>query len=76
MCKPVSIQSPSLSCHALTLPPSTLPLSRTIGTCPASATYLAQLKPARPPPTIITFLGVVTVVLFRESDLDNALASW
>ena len=31
MCKPVSIQSPSLSCHALTLPPSTSLASNTIG---------------------------------------------
>eukprot|EP00966_Prymnesium_polylepis_P255862 5911250-Prymnesium_polylepis.2 len=54
MCSPVSIQSPSSSCHALTLPPSTSRASRTSGVCPASARYLAHERPDRPPPMIAT----------------------
>mmetsp|Transcript_15542 Transcript_15542/g.37637 ORF Transcript_15542/g.37637 Transcript_15542/m.37637 type:complete len:502 (+) Transcript_15542:536-2041(+) len=54
MCRPVSIQSPSLSCHALTLPPSTGRPSSTMGSWPASARYLAHARPDRPPPTMAT----------------------
>ena len=55
MCRPVSIQSPSLSCHALTLPPRTSRPSRTMGSCPASTRYFAHARPERPPPTMATF---------------------
>ena len=54
MCSPVSIQSPSSSCHADTLPPSTSRASRTSGVCPASARYLAHASPDSPPPMIAT----------------------
>mmetsp|Transcript_41134 Transcript_41134/g.74292 ORF Transcript_41134/g.74292 Transcript_41134/m.74292 type:complete len:237 (-) Transcript_41134:88-798(-) len=57
MCKPVSIQSPSSSCHAETFPPSTSRASNTMGLCPASAKYLAHAKPESPPPTIATVFG-------------------
>mmetsp|Transcript_14414 Transcript_14414/g.33037 ORF Transcript_14414/g.33037 Transcript_14414/m.33037 type:complete len:324 (+) Transcript_14414:769-1740(+) len=56
MCSPVSIQSPSLSCHADTFPPSTSRASRTIGVCPASLRYLAHASPESPPPMMATFL--------------------
>mmetsp|Transcript_44498 Transcript_44498/g.144624 ORF Transcript_44498/g.144624 Transcript_44498/m.144624 type:complete len:320 (-) Transcript_44498:189-1148(-) len=54
MCRPVSIMSPSASCHADTLPPSTSRASRTTGVWPASARYLAQARPERPPPMTAT----------------------
>ena len=54
MCNPVSIQSPSLSCHALTFPPNTSLASNTIGSCPASARYFAHANPLNPPPTMAT----------------------
>ena len=54
MCSPVSIQSPSASCHADTLPPSTFRASSTIGTWPASARYLAHASPDSPPPMMAT----------------------
>lgn len=57
MCKPVSIQSPSLSCQADTLPPSTLPRSSTTGLWPASTRYFAVDSPASPPPMMATRLG-------------------
>ena len=57
MCRPVSTQSPSLSFHALTLPPSTSARSTTTGLWPASTRYFAQDRPARPPPTTATRLG-------------------
>mmetsp|Transcript_37727 Transcript_37727/g.82060 ORF Transcript_37727/g.82060 Transcript_37727/m.82060 type:complete len:362 (-) Transcript_37727:221-1306(-) len=59
MCRPVSIQSPSLSCHADTFPPSTSRASYTVGSWPASTRYLAQARPERPPPiTATVFLGM------------------
>mmetsp|Transcript_24989 Transcript_24989/g.65917 ORF Transcript_24989/g.65917 Transcript_24989/m.65917 type:complete len:350 (-) Transcript_24989:121-1170(-) len=58
MCKPVSTQSPSSSCHADTFPPSTSRASSTTGWWPASARYLAQASPDSPPPMTATrFLG-------------------
>mmetsp|Transcript_43683 Transcript_43683/g.137667 ORF Transcript_43683/g.137667 Transcript_43683/m.137667 type:complete len:320 (-) Transcript_43683:175-1134(-) len=54
MCSPVSIVSPSSSVHAETLPPSTSRASRTTGVWPASARYLAQARPERPPPMTAT----------------------
>ncbi len=48
MCSPVSYTSPSSSRQAHTLPPSTSRASSTTGWCPASARYLAVLRPARP----------------------------
>ena len=41
MWSPVSIQSPSASCQADTLPPRTSPRSSTTGTWPASARYFS-----------------------------------
>mmetsp|Transcript_14279 Transcript_14279/g.35619 ORF Transcript_14279/g.35619 Transcript_14279/m.35619 type:complete len:218 (+) Transcript_14279:1309-1962(+) len=54
MCSPVSTQSPSPSCHALTLPPRTSRASYTVGACPASARYLAHASPDSPPPITAT----------------------
>ena len=54
MCRPVSIQSPSSSCHADTLPPSTSRASSTSGWWPASERYLAHERPERPPPMMAT----------------------
>eukprot|EP00964_Phaeocystis_antarctica_P128597 scaffold92386_cov49-Phaeocystis_antarctica.AAC.2 len=54
MCRPVSIQSPSASCQAETLPPSTFRPSYTVGVCPASTRYLAQARPLSPPPITAT----------------------
>mmetsp|Transcript_5192 Transcript_5192/g.10941 ORF Transcript_5192/g.10941 Transcript_5192/m.10941 type:complete len:309 (+) Transcript_5192:836-1762(+) len=54
MWRPVSIQSPSSSCHADTLPPSTFRASYTVGSCPASLRYLAHDSPLSPPPIIAT----------------------
>mmetsp|Transcript_1924 Transcript_1924/g.6119 ORF Transcript_1924/g.6119 Transcript_1924/m.6119 type:complete len:221 (+) Transcript_1924:1634-2296(+) len=54
MCKPVSIQSPSASCHALTLPPSILARSTIVGAWPASLRYLPHDNPAKPPPMMRT----------------------
>ena len=55
MCRPVSIQSPSSSCHADTLPPSTSRASSTSGSWPESDRYLAHDRPLRPPPMMATF---------------------
>mmetsp|Transcript_4719 Transcript_4719/g.14994 ORF Transcript_4719/g.14994 Transcript_4719/m.14994 type:complete len:289 (-) Transcript_4719:43-909(-) len=63
MCSPVSIQSPSLSCQAETLPPSTSRASYTTGSWPASTRYLAQARPLRPPPMMATFFFVGGVAL-------------
>mmetsp|Transcript_29745 Transcript_29745/g.64009 ORF Transcript_29745/g.64009 Transcript_29745/m.64009 type:complete len:266 (-) Transcript_29745:153-950(-) len=54
MCSPVSIQSPSSSCQALTFPPSTSRASYTCASKPASAQYFAHASPLSPPPTIAT----------------------
>ena len=74
MWSPVSIQSPSASCQADTLPPRTSPRSSTTGTWPASARYLAHDKPARPPPTTTTRFG--SAASFDASFADSAFASW
>mmetsp|Transcript_11521 Transcript_11521/g.38066 ORF Transcript_11521/g.38066 Transcript_11521/m.38066 type:complete len:234 (-) Transcript_11521:78-779(-) len=70
MCRPVSIMSPSASCHADTLPPSTSRASRTSGVWPASERYLAHARPDRPPPMTATFLrccGVAGSASLAES---------
>mmetsp|Transcript_7443 Transcript_7443/g.18529 ORF Transcript_7443/g.18529 Transcript_7443/m.18529 type:complete len:201 (+) Transcript_7443:1110-1712(+) len=54
MCSPVSIQSPSASCQAETLPPSTFRPSYTVGVCPASTRYFAHARPLSPPPITAT----------------------
>mmetsp|Transcript_18640 Transcript_18640/g.32444 ORF Transcript_18640/g.32444 Transcript_18640/m.32444 type:complete len:223 (-) Transcript_18640:36-704(-) len=75
MCRPVSIQSPSSSCHADTFPPSTSRASSTRGMCPASARYLPHDSPARPPPITATRSGLRLLFLKSEMVLDRAAAS-
>mmetsp|Transcript_47797 Transcript_47797/g.119457 ORF Transcript_47797/g.119457 Transcript_47797/m.119457 type:complete len:305 (-) Transcript_47797:236-1150(-) len=74
MCRPVSIQSPSLSCHALTLPPSTSRASSTRGLCPASVRYLAAASPDSPPPIIATVFAP-PFPPYVENLFESALAS-
>mmetsp|Transcript_6540 Transcript_6540/g.24294 ORF Transcript_6540/g.24294 Transcript_6540/m.24294 type:complete len:212 (-) Transcript_6540:85-720(-) len=75
MCSPVSIQSPSSSCQADTLPPRTLPRSSTMGLWPASARYLAHDRPASPPPTMATVFGSTPFSPRDLSFLDSAAAA-
>ena len=68
MCSPVSIQSPSSSCHADTLPPSTSRASSTSGSWPASERYLAHDRPLRPPPMMTTFCFLPASIVFQAMD--------
>mmetsp|Transcript_2601 Transcript_2601/g.6591 ORF Transcript_2601/g.6591 Transcript_2601/m.6591 type:complete len:305 (+) Transcript_2601:854-1768(+) len=74
MWRPVSIQSPSLSCQAATLPPSISRASSTRGLCPASVRYFAAARPERPPPMIATVLEPPSPP-YCVNLLDSALAS-
>mmetsp|Transcript_26766 Transcript_26766/g.61970 ORF Transcript_26766/g.61970 Transcript_26766/m.61970 type:complete len:308 (+) Transcript_26766:878-1801(+) len=74
MCRPVSIQSPSLSCQALTFPPSTSRASSTRGLCPASVRYFAAASPDSPPPIIATVLEPPSPPYFLNF-AESALAS-
>merc|ERR1719491_1251409 len=65
MCRPVSIQSPSASCHAETFPPRTFRASYTVGWCPASVRYFAHDRPERPPPIMATFFFSPSFFTFR-----------
>mmetsp|Transcript_11849 Transcript_11849/g.24672 ORF Transcript_11849/g.24672 Transcript_11849/m.24672 type:complete len:307 (+) Transcript_11849:988-1908(+) len=75
MCSPVSIQSPSSSCHADTFPPSTSRASYTVGSWPASTRYFAHARPESPPPMIATFFfssAVAFKAFPNDADMDSA----
>src|SRR4051794_39614293 len=62
-CNPVSIQSPSASFHADTLPPRIGRFSYSSTDSPASTSLLAAVSPASPPPTTITSDCPITLLL-------------